>query len=1168
MTRTVAIFAFAVACLATSVASGASGVQLVPQLSSAEGLRVSISPDRKWAVTAHDVRLSIWDLERGILLRTLGSRAQPLGWPLAISPTGPKVVLNRAPLWIYDFETGKHRELEIGKLVPRTAAYSPDGTRLGVVAHTSGKFDERFVLVVEVDSGRRLSKTEVPGAQGIAFRDRDRLLVASGKLEVMDASSGKVVGRLDPGVAERHSIYDVEVSPDGLRAISDLAVAEKSKNAGSPHFALLWNLETGKLISRVERHVVKGMSSCCDVPLAFSPDGKLAATAFGSPRSGVKVVDVETGRVRASFDLQSNGIAFTGDGQRVVGLYRKPEYRDVATGAAHRPAFARLRPVRSARLSPDGARAFVVHERTITSWSIRDLRLEWSRELEGKQRDSLRGLSLSADQRSLAAIVGESVELVDAKTGERRHRWTLSPAEPRRTMFRANELWIFGDGPFGRMARGYSLETGEPIAGVDGKKLEPPRARHRGDRFQVTDPTTGTVSHYPIKKSKKGLSMPFATPTVLASGKLLAALGHRLFLFDLRSKKLLAKHTEKSLGVSMNDIFSTAASPDGKRIAIGTLDGSIKLLDGSTLKVQHETESSSVVTQTLSFDDEGKLLLAAGSDGVARVYRVRSHERISLVSDGREWVIYSDDGYFTASRDGGRLLIASHGLRGYRVDQLAAQRNRPDLLFERLGFGPPERVAHFEAQYQKRLRRLGVSETALGQALESAPTVRFVSLEQKGKLAELEIEAAAAAGLKSYNVFVNDVPLFAREGKPLTGSKKRARESIELGAGINKIEVSVTDGAGIESFRPFRVLEHGKKPVTDLYFLGFGVSRYANEKYNLAYPHKDVLDLADVLRQAKAHFGQVHVKTLIDQEVTATAIANAKPWLAQAKVDDTVVLFVAGHGVHTRDASADYYYVTHDTRIDRLRQTGASFELIESLLVGIGPRNKLFLLDTCESGERDPEEEERLVVAPGSRGLRARTTRALVLEQPATPAAAGKKPEQRSFLFEDERYIDNDLRRRSGAIVLSSSRGSELSWEKDEIKNGVFTEALLDALTGPGADDDADGLVSSDELRRFVTETVSKATGNAQHPTVDRDNLTANIQLPVVASARSILNRADVGTKAPEPSPAAQSPAPPPARTPHGCGCRAAPANIAGSSLLTLLALAGLIRRRRHRSRA
>jgi hypothetical protein len=136
-----------------------------------------------------------------------------------------------------------------------------------------------------------------------------------------------------------------------------------------------------------------------------------------------------------------------------------------------------------------------------------------------------------------------------------------------------------------------------------------------------------------------------------------------------------------------------------------------------------------------------------------------------------------------------------------------------------------------------------------------------------------------------------------------------------------------------------------------------------------------------------------------------------------AKPADTFVLFIAGHGVHDGDSAATYYYLTHNADKNNLKGTCANFELIEDLLQGIAPRNKLFLMDTCESGEVDEETTVKAQAIAGARGIKARTTRAF-----ETSVRTDNKPAPRNFLFQKDRYISTTSRRRGHCF--SSSKGA------------------------------------------------------------------------------------------------------------------------------------------------
>ncbi len=107
-----------------------------------------------------------------------------------------------------------------------------------------------------------------------------------------------------------------------------------------------------------------------------------------------------------------------------------------------------------------------------------------------------------------------------------------------------------------------------------------------------------------------------------------------------------------------------------------------------------------------------------------------------------------------------------------------------------------------------------------------------------------------------------------------------------------------------------------------------------------------------------------------------------------------------------------------------------SFDEIESLLGDIAPRRKLLLLDTCESGEMDETTRAELTAKIRDAGLAARTS-------PVFQQAHSGEP-KRVFLYERDRYIYNDLARRTGSIIFSASHAGEMSFESPKIQNGFL----------------------------------------------------------------------------------------------------------------------------------
>jgi len=543
-------------------------------------------------------------------------------------------------------------------------------------------------------------------------------------------------------------------------------------------------------------------------------------------------------------------------------------------------------------------------------------------------------------------------------------------------------------------------------------------------------------------------------------------------------------------------------SPEGKYIISGSFDGDMKLWDiasGREIRTLHGHRGQ---IRSVSFSSDGKYAVSGADDGTLRIWNVSTGQWTAYMqnSDNSKWLIFNSDGYWDSSAAGGDLVAMVSGIDCWNIDQFAVVNNRPDLILSGLPGKDNAFIAHYKNQYLKRLKKLGFTDSKNNpdEKLVSrdyhVPVSVITSAVTDKKFTEIKYTLSDSLyNLKRYNIFVNDVPLFGTYGKEISGTSATLSDKIELTAGINKIEVYCMNEKGTESYRAFITAEYkGKSPKPDLYYIGFGVSKYKNSNLNLGFADKDAKDLADLYVSMKGSYGNVYIRTFLNEEVTIENIRNARDLLKNAKPDDTFVLFIAGHGIHDKDREATYYYVTHETDIDNLSKTAANFGLVEDILQGIGPRNKLFLMDTCESGEVDDAVSDGYLAMADSRGIKSR----VIDKRGFAVKGKQKKESKRSYLLDNDRYIYNDLVRRSGAVVFSSSKGGEFSYESDKIQNDYFTKAVIDALRGNGVEVE-NGSVSVDELRKSVISKVAKDTDNLQHPTVDRDNLFQKFGFPV-----------------------------------------------------------------------
>jgi WD40 repeat protein/uncharacterized caspase-like protein len=1067
--------------------------ELVPQLG--HGLSVdgiSTSQDGKVAATASaDKTVRVWDIDAGILLRRLPIRQQVMD-----------------------------------------VAILRDGVRAVVVASLD-------VQLWDLVHGKRLAQFRTDNAPAIRVAllhhgDKVVLADAAGGVELWDMSPPKCVRNLFAERKGRYLVWDLDVSPD------DRVVATANENG----VVDLIDGETGRHLHELTGHVgdIKTarfsnsgrtiVSFGADKTIrtwdvqsgtqqrSFSPGMAIGAAAlitdttavFSGYEGALQVLDLTTGRILR--DLKRwpgvpwqgiSAVAVTRDGRHAVSSDRGGAvlFSNLSDGTPiHATRAQRLGPF-SLALSPRGDRVAVgFGGGEVDIWDAvlgeRVRRIPPEESVAGGAHTTR--VAISTNGHLLLRAMAETLSFWDLRSGAR-----LREAD--KTRFTINSLVVSPDGKL--VAAGgipgvgvFEIDTGRQLwsavqqVEVIGLGFTPDStqlfagADNENDRLY--DARTGVVL-----RQFKGPKIQTLSAEFLDQQTVLLGASSSLGLWDMRS----GEPSRTYAATSQNAGFG-AFSIDHKWVISGDDTGVMSLWDTRSGKLVHQFSGHVDDVEAIVPSRDGKLVFSTSFDGTVRVTSMetltsndpnKDPRSMVWVADRDDWLAHSADGYFDASRRGGNLVAAVNGLEGFRVDQLAVRNNRPDLALGRIGLGTKEALALFASRHQQRLRRLGYDEADLSSHFMSAPRALIADFAPTGRRAHLRCSFSGnGRKLKRYFTFVNDVAVGNGEGTPISGTHATVELDVELSSGRNKVEISVLNDVGVESFRDVRTTIVDEPVRGNLYYLGFGVSSYADPRLALKFAHKDALDLGQALERMSGHgFDRVIGRTLTDSQVTKSSIAAARAFLSQAKLDDTVVVFVAGHGVFGNGPHEQYYFVTYDTDISRIHQTAAGFGLIEDLLTGIAPRNKLLLLDTCESGERDGEEEVVRVSAGRSRGLTARGIRPVVLDTTAKPATRPR------FNGYQDRFIFNDLSRRTGTIVFSAARGNELSYEDDRLQNGMFTYEIVRALSGPSADADRNGSVTTDELRAYVSRAVATRTEGLQNPTVDRDNLEALFGFPV-----------------------------------------------------------------------
>lgn len=464
-------------------------------------------------------------------------------------------------------------------------------------------------------------------------------------------------------------------------------------------------------------------------------------------------------------------------------------------------------------------------------------------------------------------------------------------------------------------------------------------------------------------------------------------------------------------------------------------------------------------------------LLITTSSGSIQWWSVNKRKLIktALLADTSGVFLLSDSGYYSINKSifNEVLFRDPKGRFVTPIQQFDAWYNRPSYFIQTADSSLVPYKTALEKAYQKRIKKTNGTFTQRNTPLIcEVINKRSLSTFLASDTAELQIGFSGTEGRPiQLHVLVNGVPIYGQRGRSLAPHTQDTTLRIRLTEKENDLMVYGTDPNGNSSnYFPLFVVAPAEKTNGRLHFIGIGIERFADPEYNLKYSSKDIRDLASKLKE---RFGStVKIDTLFNEEVTVENIRKLKEKLLKSAEEDKVIISYSGHGLLSKEY--DYYLSTYGVSFREPEKGGLPYAELEELLDNIPARRKLLLIDACHSGEIDREELLPLQQGADSLGL----TRGLVKEDTENTPKVGLF---NSFELMRELFVN--LGAGTGSMVISAAAGNQFALERGDLRNGVFTYTILEAL-------DKFKTLRAAELRRYVSERVSELTRGLQQPTV------------------------------------------------------------------------------------
>jgi WD40 repeat protein len=869
-------------------------------------------------------------------------------------------------------DTGGHMALIKG------LAFTPDGRQLVSAS------DDKTIRVWDIATGKTLRTIRgeaAPGDPGkiyaMALSPDGKWLAAGGwthwnckgrcgEIRLYDFASGKLVALLK---GHENVVYGLAFSPDGQRLIS----------GSFDNSAIIWDVA-----ARQALHLLKGHRDHVTT-VGFTPDGARAVTGSADHELRLwRVADGALLRTMTGHRDQVLSLALAPDGRIASGdVLGEIRLWDGRTGAFLRTLVWQATAIGSLSFSPDGKMLLsgvgttklptnqtqlsrmmlAVKSGTLFAGHVYDAVSGREIVSHGGYNNIVVATAISADGRWAATGGGddEAIHVWELRNGVRRQDTNGQPLNLHGT---GRIVWAAGFSADGRQAgwgnepdykshndRG-PLQQALTLPGAKGA-LTAPQELGSGAAgvFRRAEASHGTWSLSHRKGGTYGYDD--AILDISEGGKIRASI----------------ERGDTDGGVHRTYSFT----PDGETIISGGNYGALTAYsrDGKKLGdfVGHESDIFSVAPSP-----DGRYLLSGSADQTLRLWNLKTRELLVTLFQGKdgEWVMWTPQGFYGASGPGAELIgwQINHGPE-FEADyitaaQLRTHLNRPDIVARAIELASAE-AAVKEAH--------GADFKLTDLLAKPVPRLRIVSPETQATLrgghalVTVELEATPDP-VKLIRIQVNGRQI--AEKQPPEGRAGFAAGAlmfeVPLAKGTNKIAIAAVNDTG-ETVATVSLSHEGEGDLDKrgtLYILAIGVDDYKGLGNSCGDDGKQSCDLHFAGADAKAFAeameargGPLHARVVKRVLVngagpgdapTAANILDALGALRAAEKNDTVMLFVSGHGINE---GPNYRFAPTDAEWGEsttLRPaTVVPWYAFQEALSEAGGRRMLFL-DTCHSG--------------------------------------------------------------------------------------------------------------------------------------------------------------------------------------------------------------------------
>jgi WD40 repeat protein len=562
--------------------------------------------------------------------------------------------------------------------------------------------------------------------------------------------------------------------------------------------------------------------------------------------------------------------------------------------------------------------------------------------------------------------------------------------------------------------------------------------------------------------------------------------GREIHCYD-PNNKFIFKTPVYFNGDKIDVLVEAVFSRDNKTVCIlSSPNNTIRVVNAVTGTPMYNLTGHSDRVLGVEYSSDSKFIYSWSADGSCKKWEAQKGKLIYTMlffEDGDYAFVLPDGYYFISSRTDARYLNFKLNGRRYNFSQFDVQFNRPDLVLKAIGSKDKILIDDYYNAWVSRIKKAGFKEADFNSKVLHVPEVSLITdnipaITTKRELLLPISLSDSLFNIKSYNIFVNDVPLKGINEKFLSKPDHHLElsEQVLLSEGENRIEVNCTNEKGASSRKEiFYIQYQGEtKAKHKTYFIGIGINQYSAHSsfLDLGYCVKDIRDLSEAFKDKFKE--KLVIDTLMNDNASKENILALKQNLMQTDVDDRVIVSFSGHGMVDPLHPGDFYFVTGTTDVNSPAAGGISYSQLEELLDSIPARKKLLLLDACHSGESDGGAGTVSTHIPGTKRGDDNKNKAGSIEILDVVENSDRAHASSTDVFKLMKEAFVDIRRNNGAYVLSAAQSNESAGEGGGISNGWFSSCLIEQLKQNSS-------MSVNDLSRKVSQCVNVKSGGNQN---------------------------------------------------------------------------------------